>query len=243
MKTIIIPTTQNIELEYPVAGLGERMLAGLLDFIVYIIYTILIVYLITTTPPNNESLGEYWYNQNAIFQIFTLPAAVFAVKKTNFAVGVPARMANKTVNVISQSVKPYSPYLFGRNLFSLISPYGLDLCDCFGRKTLVAIKGQYPVVFRFIYGEVFLLNMAQKLLQNYAISIFSGDFYRLITAITVNVDNLISNLNDTAQAVFNLFFFVKPDNTDRNRRIHIEANQLALKKRIGLTVLPEIRTS
>ncbi|MEM6807153.1 MAG: RDD family protein [Bacteroidota bacterium] len=75
MKTIIIPTTQNIELEYPVAGLGERMLAGLLDFIVYIVYTLLIVYLINTTPPANESLGEYWYNQNAIFQIFTLPAA------------------------------------------------------------------------------------------------------------------------------------------------------------------------
>lgn len=31
MKTIIIPTTQNIELEYPIASVGDRIISGLID--------------------------------------------------------------------------------------------------------------------------------------------------------------------------------------------------------------------
>jgi len=79
MKTIIIPTTQNIELEYPVANMGERILAGLIDFILYWLYLFLILYLVNTTPMGDESLGDYWYKQNAIFQILTLPAAAYSL--------------------------------------------------------------------------------------------------------------------------------------------------------------------
>lgn len=42
MNTIIIPTAQNIELEYPIAGSGDRISAGLIDWVVQIGYLILL---------------------------------------------------------------------------------------------------------------------------------------------------------------------------------------------------------
>ena len=46
MSTISIPTTQHIELEYPVASTGDRILAGLIDTTVVILYYIFWYYLI-----------------------------------------------------------------------------------------------------------------------------------------------------------------------------------------------------
>lgn len=42
MDTVVIPTAQNIELEYPVASLGDRILATLIDFVVIASYLILV---------------------------------------------------------------------------------------------------------------------------------------------------------------------------------------------------------
>ncbi|MBX7241053.1 MAG: RDD family protein [Bacteroidia bacterium] len=42
MKTIVIPTTQNVELEYPVADIGDRIAAFFIDFLIQIGYLILV---------------------------------------------------------------------------------------------------------------------------------------------------------------------------------------------------------
>jgi uncharacterized RDD family membrane protein YckC len=46
METIQIKTSQNIDIDYPVAGLGERIVAALIDygmfFVIYILYIIII---------------------------------------------------------------------------------------------------------------------------------------------------------------------------------------------------------
>lgn len=42
MDTIIIPTAQNIELEYPLAGLGDRILATFIDILILLGYVLLI---------------------------------------------------------------------------------------------------------------------------------------------------------------------------------------------------------
>lgn len=44
MATIIIPTTQQIELEYPVANLGERVAAGFIDLLIFIGYALFWVF-------------------------------------------------------------------------------------------------------------------------------------------------------------------------------------------------------
>ena len=42
MNTIIIPTAQNIELEYPIAGSGDRIVANLIDWVVQFGYLIIL---------------------------------------------------------------------------------------------------------------------------------------------------------------------------------------------------------
>lgn len=53
MNTIVIPTTQNIELEYPIANVSDRILATLLDWLVLLAYWLLLYVLldITAFPP------------------------------------------------------------------------------------------------------------------------------------------------------------------------------------------------
>ncbi|RMG54270.1 MAG: RDD family protein [Bacteroidetes bacterium] len=41
MNTILVPTTQNIELEYPVASLGDRIVSGLIDLGAIFLYLII----------------------------------------------------------------------------------------------------------------------------------------------------------------------------------------------------------
>ncbi len=42
MKTIIIPTTQNVELEYPIADIGDRIAAFFIDLMIQVGYLILV---------------------------------------------------------------------------------------------------------------------------------------------------------------------------------------------------------
>lgn len=79
MKTIIIPTTQNIELEYPVATFGERILAGVIDLVIFAVYIIAIAVLVNIAPLDHENLAEYYLDQNALFQLLTLPAVVYTL--------------------------------------------------------------------------------------------------------------------------------------------------------------------
>ncbi|WNJ21370.1 RDD family protein [Pontibacter sp. G13] len=54
MKTILIPTSQNIELEYPIAGVLPRVAASLIDLTVLILYY-LIVFVGIWTAASGES--------------------------------------------------------------------------------------------------------------------------------------------------------------------------------------------
>ena len=45
MQTVSVRTAQNVDIEYPVAGVGERMLAVMVDYIVIGVYFFLLVFL------------------------------------------------------------------------------------------------------------------------------------------------------------------------------------------------------
>lgn len=70
MNTITIPTTQNIELEYGIAGLGDRILAFIIDFIVLGGYTLIAFRLLD----GSVGLDVISYN----FVIF-LPVALYSL--------------------------------------------------------------------------------------------------------------------------------------------------------------------
>jgi len=79
MKTIIIPTTQNIELEYPVATFGERILAGLIDWLVFWVYFLVMLYLVNSSPQGSQSFTNYVSNLSAIIQLLLLPAVGYTL--------------------------------------------------------------------------------------------------------------------------------------------------------------------
>jgi uncharacterized RDD family membrane protein YckC len=58
MNTIVVPTTQNIELEYPIANLGDRIIAMLLDQVIIWGYFAL-VWWIYGEPPLPSGAGDW----------------------------------------------------------------------------------------------------------------------------------------------------------------------------------------
>ncbi|MEL6559652.1 MAG: RDD family protein, partial [Bacteroidota bacterium] len=63
MSVINIETTQNVTIDYQLAGLGSRILAYLIDFLVLFAYTLLVLFLAT-------SIAEYMTSDLfAFFQI------------------------------------------------------------------------------------------------------------------------------------------------------------------------------
>ncbi len=65
MQTITVQTSQNIEIEYELAGVGDRIIAYLIDLLIYIGYYI-VVFLIMQ---NAGRSGGYYYQLMAIFPI------------------------------------------------------------------------------------------------------------------------------------------------------------------------------
>ena len=64
METIKINTTQNVALSYNAAGVGMRILAGLLDTVFVYAYYFLIVFIFTYAIRKHEYSGDYDYNDN-----------------------------------------------------------------------------------------------------------------------------------------------------------------------------------
>ncbi|HJU46438.1 MAG TPA: RDD family protein, partial [Chitinophagaceae bacterium] len=57
MNTIKIHTTQNIEIEYDLAGLGERVVARILDMLVIIAYAVVFAIIIANVVRNTENMA------------------------------------------------------------------------------------------------------------------------------------------------------------------------------------------
>ncbi len=76
MNTITIPTTQHIELEYPIATLGTRIASGLIDLVVVFLYWQFWLYVLDATVSSDtlESLLS-----DPIFLLFMLPGMVYSL--------------------------------------------------------------------------------------------------------------------------------------------------------------------
>lgn len=61
MQTIRVRTTQNVMIEYPVAGLFDRILATLLDTLIFIAYILLVVMVLALLDINQEWLFFVFY--------------------------------------------------------------------------------------------------------------------------------------------------------------------------------------
>ena len=71
MQTIEIQTTQNVHIEYPVASVGDRVVAGLIDQLIMIGYLIAIIFFYIWLL--NATEGSPFYYPVAYFVILFLP--------------------------------------------------------------------------------------------------------------------------------------------------------------------------
>jgi len=63
MQNILVETEQNIELEYPVASIGERIIAFIIDFLIMIAYGWIMFYLLANTvmsTVSNEAMYVFY---------------------------------------------------------------------------------------------------------------------------------------------------------------------------------------
>ncbi len=93
MQTIKIQTTQNIELEYELAGIGDRMVAYIVDVLIYIAYIIIILLIIDATGGFN---GGFWVG----FMMF-LPILFYQLLCEIFLNGQSIGKKVKHIKVIS----------------------------------------------------------------------------------------------------------------------------------------------
>ncbi len=72
MENINVETTQNVNIEYPIAGIPERIAATLLDFLIMSGYALIIGLIIRAVTENSleDSSKEVIYT---VWAIFSLP--------------------------------------------------------------------------------------------------------------------------------------------------------------------------
>ncbi len=76
MNTIIIPTSQNIELEYPVANPGDRLLSGIIDLAVVVGYS----WVWFTILDRYQSYDDFGgYASDVMYQLAVLPAMTYSL--------------------------------------------------------------------------------------------------------------------------------------------------------------------
>ena len=75
MSTITIPTTQNIELEYPIATVGDRIAATILDLALQLGYIIALRYLFTLADVNVGT--EIWILLLLPIMLYSLISEIF----------------------------------------------------------------------------------------------------------------------------------------------------------------------
>lgn len=115
MNTIVIPTAQNIELEYPLAGLGERILAFLIDLTLIGLYSWFLAI-----------LGIY-SRQPEIIATFMIPPMLYTVLCESFFNGQTLGKRILKIRVISlDGASPtFSQYLI-RWMLRLVDLYLLS---------------------------------------------------------------------------------------------------------------------
>jgi len=114
MAVISITTTQNIELEYELASVGDRIVAAIIDRVIIVAYVIIIAF--STGLMSNAGTGGYIF-----FAILFLPAAFYSLLSETFLNGQSVGKKVMGIKVISLNGNQatFSQYLL-RWIFRLV---------------------------------------------------------------------------------------------------------------------------
>lgn len=113
METFQIETAQNINISQKVAGLGERMLAYLIDILVLLMYIILISYSILKTKVAEDN---YW-----LIMVFFLPVLLYSLLMETFFNGQTLGKMAANIRVVKlDGSRPRFSHFIIRWLLSII---------------------------------------------------------------------------------------------------------------------------
>lgn len=159
MFTIPVRTAQNVFIHYPVASIGDRILAHLLDSLIKVLYIVLIVVLLI-----NSALEEMW----VVYLLFALPFIFYTLAFEIFMNGqTPGKRALDIQVVRLDGTTPTIGGYVARWLFALIefsfmsgliaviiiliSGKGQRLGDMVGGTSVVKLIPQQAVTSRDVF--------------------------------------------------------------------------------------------
>lgn len=125
MNTISIPTTQNIELEYPVASSQERLLAGFIDQVILGVYIFTFHYfLIKYSELDLQSSSTWdgvWTSWEILYFLFWMPACFYSLLSESIFRGQTlGKWLTNTRTIHLSGSTPDTASYFLRWLFKLI---------------------------------------------------------------------------------------------------------------------------
>jgi uncharacterized RDD family membrane protein YckC len=155
MNTIRINTTQNIELEYELAGVGERILAWLIDAVIFIAYFIAVFSVISAFAPlDNFISGNPWLSI-----LLILPFAVYNLFCDSILNGQTVGKKIMKIKVISlNGNQPSIGQFIIRWLFRLIDIYTFNALPAF---ICVVVSERKQRIGDMVAGTV-LINTAPR---------------------------------------------------------------------------------
>ncbi|MEJ2049329.1 MAG: RDD family protein [Calditrichota bacterium] len=136
MPTIKIPTTQNVEIEFELASIGDRILGALIDFAAIIIYSIAVGIFLSSLAVSDSTISL------VLLILFYLPAFLYDFLLETFLNGQSIGKTIRKIKVVrldgsSANIGGY----FLRWLFRIV-----DIYICYGGIAIVTIlingKGQ-----------------------------------------------------------------------------------------------------
>ena len=147
MKTIKIPTTLNIELEYPIANIGDRMISGIIDMIVLGLYFYLVIELFEFAP-TGDTTSEYFASMGAIFQLLMLPAILYSLLMEIFFNGqTVGKFLMKTRTIRLDGASPTVSDYTIRWMLRLVDVWlSFFIIPLLFSKTVVLIPGLFGII-------------------------------------------------------------------------------------------------
>jgi uncharacterized RDD family membrane protein YckC len=154
---LTIETPEQTSLEFPLAGVGSRCMALLLDTLIQIIAVLLLIllfsllYLISPNGSRGSGLGGLWAQALIYFAAFVIYNGYFAIFESVWNGQTPGkRVAN--LRVIQESGRPIQVWqAFARNLMRIID--SIPFCYAVGMTSMLISK-QNRRLGDFVAGTV-----------------------------------------------------------------------------------------
>lgn len=205
MNTISIPTTQNIELEYPVASTQERLLAGFIDQVILGVYIFTFHYFLIKYSSIDISYNAFSSAELTSWQIlyylFWLPAMFYSlISESAFGGQTLGKWLTNTRTIHLNGSTPDTASLFLRWLFRLIDVWfftGFCLIAFEARNYALAFA-----LFVLFSGWIGMLVIAISKNNQRLGDLLAGTTVIKLKLVTSFLDTIYVETSDTYRVVF-----------------------------------------